>query len=38
MEEYALASIEVSYKDPGEQAPMVFIAAGRIFHDGNVYH
>ena len=27
MEEYALASAEAAYEDPGEQAPMEFLAA-----------
>ena len=38
MEEYELAFIEASYKDPGKQLPMVFIATGGGFHDGNAYH
>ena len=28
MEEYALASAEAAYKNPGEQAPMGFMALG----------
>ena len=34
IEEYMLASEEASYKDPGEQAPMGFMAAGGGFHHG----
>ena len=33
MEEYALASAEADYEDPGEQAQMGFMAAGGGFHD-----
>ena len=29
MEEYTLASAEAAYENPGEQAPMVFMASGR---------
>ena len=28
MEEYLLASVEAAYKNPGEQAPMGFMASG----------
>ena len=28
MEEYALASAEVAYENPGKQAPMVFMESG----------
>ena len=28
MEEYALASVEVAYENPGEQAPMEFMELG----------
>ena len=35
MEEYALASVEAANENPGEQAPMVFMAEGGVFH--NVY-
>ena len=38
MEEDSLASEEAVYEDPGEQAPMGFMAAGGGFHDGNVSH
>ena len=38
MEEYALASAEAAYEDPGEQAPMGFMATGVVFHDGNASH
>ena len=38
MEEYSLASTEASYEDPMEQAPMIFMAERRGFHDGNVSH
>ena len=38
MEEYALASAEAAYENPGKQAPMVFMEAGGRFHDGNAYH
>ena len=34
MEEYALDSAEVAYEDLGLQAPMGFMAAGGVFHDG----
>ena len=33
-----LASAEAAYEDPGEHAPMVFMASGVVFHDGNTYH
>ena len=35
MEEYYLASSEAAYEDPGEQAPMGFMAERGLFHDGN---
>ena len=35
MEEYAFNSAEAAYEDPGEQAPMGFMAAWGGFHDGN---
>ena len=38
MEEYLLASEEAAHEDLGEQAPMGFMAAGGIFHDGNASH
>ena len=38
MGEYALSSAEAAYEDPGEQAPMGFVASGVGFHDGNDYH
>ena len=38
MEEYALASEEATYEDPGQQAPMGFMAAGGGFCDENAYH
>ena len=38
MEEYALASIEADYEDPGEQATTGFMAVGGGFHDGNDSH
>ena len=38
MEECALASAEVSYEDPEEEAPMGFMAIGGRFSDGNVSH
>ena len=38
MEEYALASAEVAYEEPGEQEPMIFMAAGGLFNDGNASH
>ena len=38
MEEYALASAEAAYEDPGEQTPLEFMASGEVFHDGNVSH
>ena len=31
MEEYILAFAEAAYKDPGKQAPMVFMASGEDF-------
>ena len=38
MEEYALASAEAAYEDPGEHVPMVFLASGGGFHYGNDSH
>ena len=38
MEEYALAYVEAACEDPGEQAPMEFMAGGGGFHEGNVSH
>ena len=38
MKDYVLASIESAYEDPGEQAPMVFTAAGGGFQDVNYSH
>ena len=38
MEEYASASTEAAYEDPGEQVPMVFMASGGEFNDGNASH
>ena len=38
MEEYVLASAEEAYEYPGGKAPMVFMAAGGGFHDGNASH
>ena len=38
MEEYSLASAKAAYEDPGEQAPMGFMAAGGGFHDESVSH
>ena len=34
MEGYTLAYVEAAYEDPGEQATMVFMAAGGGFNDG----
>ena len=36
MEEYALDSEEAAYEDPGEHAPMRFMAAEGGFHDGKL--
>ena len=38
MEEYALASEEVAYEYPEEQAPMRFMTLGEGFNDGKVSH
>ena len=38
IEEYALASAEAAYEDPGEHVPMVFLASGVGFHYGNYFH
>ena len=38
LEEYALASSEESYKDPGKQATTRFMAPGVEFNDRNDYH
>ena len=38
MEEYVLYSEEAAYEDPREQAPMVFMAIGGGFRDGNSFH
>ena len=38
MVEYVLASAEEAYEYPGGKAPMVFMAAGGGFHDGNASH
>ena len=35
MEEYELAFAEAAYKNPGEQAQMVFMSVGGVFHDEN---
>ena len=33
-----LDSVEAAYEDTGEQEPIVFMASGEGFHDGNVSH
>ena len=38
MQEYALASTEAAYEDPGEQAPVVFMDSEGLFHDVNASH
>ena len=38
MEEYALASVEAYYEDPGEHGPMGFMASVEGFKDGNASH
>ena len=38
LKEYSLASAEAACEDPMEQAPMVFMASGVEFHDGNTSH
>ena len=35
MEEYASASAEAAYEDPGKQAPMGFMVLGGEFNDRN---
>ena len=35
MEEYMLASAEAANEYTGEHAPMVFMASGGGYHDGN---
>ena len=36
--EYALASAEAAYEDPGEYAPMGIMSSAGGFHDGNASH
>ena len=38
IKEYALASAEEDYKEPGKHATMVFMYSGGEFHDGNDSH
>ena len=38
MEEFSLDSAESAYEDPGEQAPMGFMASVGVFHNGNASH
>ena len=38
MKGYMLAYVEAAYEDPGEHAPMVFMAAGGGFNDGIFSH
>ena len=38
MQEYSLASAETAYEDPGEQAPIGFMATEGVFDDLNASH
>ena len=38
LEEYTLDAAEAAYEEPGEQAPIVFMASWGGFNDGNASH